>query len=114
MIKEAYCRSMGHLIYFSEGKWYFDLTNKPYSNEEAKKLTCLKCGEKATEEGHDPCIANLPDVKFACCGHGARDFADPYIVFENDKVKRFRSTEKMMEFIEKNLDKETRTWKHKK
>jgi hypothetical protein len=32
---------------------------------------CRKCGGLRTPEGHDPCIANLPGVTAACCGHGA-------------------------------------------
>jgi hypothetical protein len=32
---------------------------------------CKACGaERPTENGHDPCIANLPGVQNACCGHG--------------------------------------------
>jgi hypothetical protein len=33
---------------------------------------CLACGEFRTPELHDPCIANLPGVLFACCGHGRK------------------------------------------
>jgi hypothetical protein len=32
--------------------------------------TCPRCHNYRTDEGHDPCIANLPGVRFACCGHG--------------------------------------------
>lgn len=31
---------------------------------------CLACGCLRTPELHDPCIANLPAVLYACCGHG--------------------------------------------
>lgn len=31
---------------------------------------CLACGQLRSLEGHDPCISNLPGVRFACCGHG--------------------------------------------
>ena len=41
---------------------------------------CGKCGESFTEDGHDPCIANLPGVMNACCGHG--DDSEAYIQFE--------------------------------
>lgn len=34
------------------------------------KGNCRLCKEPRTDEGHDPCIANLPGVLFACCGHG--------------------------------------------
>lgn len=36
----------------------------------ANQRPCVQCGEPATADGHDPCIANLPGVAFACCGHG--------------------------------------------
>lgn len=45
---------------------------------------CTKCGGDPNDfGGHDPCIANLPGVRNACCGHG-RD--DPYIEFEDGRV----------------------------
>lgn len=44
------------------------------------ELVCPKCQKKQTKDGHDPCIANLPGVKFACCGHGVDD---GYIWFED-------------------------------
>jgi len=31
---------------------------------------CKKCGMERTQDGDDPCIANLPGVLYACCGHG--------------------------------------------
>lgn len=36
--------------------------------------------------GHDPCIANLPGVAYACCGHGAEP---GYIHFYNGRVIYF-------------------------
>jgi len=41
---------------------------------------CPKCKKPRAANGHDPCIANLPGVKFACCGHGRER---GYIFFEN-------------------------------
>jgi hypothetical protein len=35
---------------------------------------------------HDPCIANLPGVLFACCGHGV---GRGYVAFENGITIRF-------------------------
>ena len=32
---------------------------------------CNLCG-KGRVKKMDPCIVNLPDVKFACCGHGVK------------------------------------------
>jgi hypothetical protein len=40
---------------------------------------------KRTPEGHDPCIARLPGVRYACCGHGVRE---GYIQFDNGVVVR--------------------------
>lgn len=34
---------------------------------------CAECGLLPTPEGHDACIANLPGILSACCGHGDRD-----------------------------------------
>ncbi len=31
---------------------------------------CPRCGLHATRKGHDPCLADLPYVINACCGHG--------------------------------------------
>lgn len=57
---------------------------------------CPKCQEFPNEKGHDPCIANLPGVKNACCGHGVEP---GYIAFDNGKTKRFFSTEDMLHFL---------------
>lgn len=45
-----------------------------------KNVRCPKCNKRATWDRHDPCIANLPGVKNACCGHGVDE---GYIQFEN-------------------------------
>lgn len=31
---------------------------------------CPYCGKESTKEGHDACIANIPCICHACCGHG--------------------------------------------
>src|SRR5262245_22137717 len=31
---------------------------------------CERCGRPPTRKEHDPCLANLPGVVNACCGHG--------------------------------------------
>ena len=46
---------------------------------------CAACGRFRTEEGHDPCIANLPGVLAACCGHGVEE---GYVKFSNGLVIR--------------------------
>jgi hypothetical protein len=48
-----------------------------------KYRPCKICGEHVTEEGHDPCIKNLPRVKNACCGHGNK--AHAYVMFDDDR-----------------------------
>src|SRR3954462_3208827 len=50
------------------------------SRENWKDGKCKRCGLARTPKGHDPCIANLPGVVFACCGHGENQ---AYVVFEN-------------------------------
>lgn len=51
-----------------------------------KKGLCKLCKELRTPEGHDPCIANLPGVLYACCGHGLES---GYIKFNDGRVLRF-------------------------
>src|SRR5262249_1254975 len=64
---------------------------KAYYSDYGEEVTaasfrpCAKCGGHRTPEGHDPCIANLPGVTSACCGHGLGG----YIAFEDRRVIRF-------------------------
>lgn len=51
-----------------------------------KKGRCKLCKEPRTPEGHDPCIANLPGVSFACCGHG---IDKGYIKFTDGRILDF-------------------------
>jgi hypothetical protein len=51
---------------------------------------CPRCNQYPTSDDHDPCIANLPGVEFACCGHGTDE---GYIKFENGIVIRGNFTE---------------------
>jgi len=44
---------------------------------------CAICGHDNTDS-HDNCIKNLPNVKYACCGHGNAEEA--YISFGNVAV----------------------------
>lgn len=47
---------------------------------------CALCGvERTAAYGHDPCIANLPGVEFACCGHGIEP---GYVKFIDGRVIR--------------------------
>lgn len=49
---------------------------------------CPRCKLAPTPEGHDACIANLPGVDFACCGHGVKGERG-YIKFSDGRVMRF-------------------------
>ena len=52
------------------------------------KTPCPGCGATdPTVDGQDPCIANLPGVKAACCGHGG---SGAYAHFTNGKTIRGR------------------------
>jgi hypothetical protein len=51
---------------------------------------CVRCGKERTPEGHDPCIANLPGVRNACCGHG---IGPGYISFEDGRIISMEITE---------------------
>ena len=44
---------------------------------------CPICKQKRGDSGDDPCIPNLPGVKYACCGHGGKGQNEGYIYFEN-------------------------------
>ena len=72
----------GHRVRWDKEKeeWYYAETGAPNTSEIFNELSCPKCGLKPTSDGHDPCIANLPGVKFACCGHGVEKC---YIWFED-------------------------------
>jgi hypothetical protein len=51
-----------------------------------RQWPCPKCGaESPDENGHDPCISNLPGVKFACCGHGR---GPGYVSFTDGRIIR--------------------------
>ncbi len=46
------------------------------------KRACPSCKCPPTEDGHDPCIENLPGVFHACCGHGINTpTSRPYAAF---------------------------------
>lgn len=53
----------------------------------AERTKCRVCRLERLANGHDPCIPNLPGVKYACCGHGGLG----YIYFTNGVVIRFPS-----------------------
>lgn len=53
-----------------------------------EKGICKLCGQGRTSNGHDPCIANLPGVLFACCGHGCED---GYVKFVDGRCLTFKT-----------------------
>ncbi|HEC66912.1 MAG TPA: hypothetical protein ENI23_16680 [bacterium] len=61
--------NFGHQIYYKNGWKYLD--NDQLIESEKRKCPC--CNQFQTENGHDPCIANLPGIKSACCGHGTKN-----------------------------------------
>jgi len=73
----------GHLVFwdFYKQEWVYEdgITINDYRQ-------CPKCGKTATNDGHDPCLANLTGVKNACCGHGVQE---GYIQFQNGTTIRF-------------------------
>ena len=71
--------------------WIASPTNK-------RKRICAKCRQPRTKQGHDPCIANLPGVMMACCGHGVRD---GYIMFMDGRIIRGAFTVDMRWFNSK-------------
>lgn len=44
---------------------------------------CPACKQARGPSGDDPCIAGLPGVLYACCGHGGHGQNPAYIYFEN-------------------------------
>lgn len=75
----------GHLIYYDGDIWrYQDDNSSVPDNWEAR--TCGYCGEHTTAAGHDYCIANLPNVHNACCGHG--NTAEAYVQFTDGRELR--------------------------
>jgi hypothetical protein len=85
----------GHKVTFagevgSNGRWIHRDSKGRFISD--KNLKCPKCGKEQTAEGHDPCIANLPGVKNACCGHGNKK---GYVMFENGlTIRGFFEVEK--------------------
>jgi hypothetical protein len=54
---------------------------------------CLGCKAACREGEHDPCIANLPGVLNACCGHGLDQSPNGgpngYVAFKSGRTIRF-------------------------
>jgi len=69
------CYYNGNLIEYINNKWYYEDGTRAINLR-----PCPKCKNLPTKDGHDACIANLPGVNNACCGHGVEK---GYIQFEN-------------------------------
>lgn len=87
MTAKSYLR--GHEIEHNGKEWVYCDTKEPTVTTHGNR-PCGHCGEFATEKGHDACIADLPGVMNACCGHG-HDKA--YAQFENGKIIQGRFVE---------------------
>jgi len=88
---EAYGSSRGHEIRFDE-----DLNEWVYADDLSsisEDRTCARCGMPPTKDGHDDCIANLPGVVEACCGHGT---SEPYVMFRGGETIRGEVATKWM------------------
>lgn len=73
-LRPAYTRSRGNDIPRFAAFEYLD-PEAAALYDELKSKPCGYCGEQLDPsvgwwEAHDPCIANLPGVRAACCGHG--------------------------------------------
>ena len=99
-------RVFGHPIYQDddlESRWedndeLVPRTSEGHAYADAKH-PCPGCGEGPSPEGHDPCIANLEGVDFACCGHGGHD--NPYVAFDEDEFgnRRVIRDEEALEYF---------------
>lgn len=74
----------GHPMYYDTQDWRFVDDNSLVALGESRPCGC--CGEYTTPAGHDPCIANLPSVMNACCGHGCIE--DAYVQFVDGRRLR--------------------------
>ena len=80
----AISRYRGHGIYFDKAWHYVD--DDTTVKEHHHLRPCGKCNRLATADDHDPCMANLPGVRNACCGHG--DASEAYIEFDDMSIIR--------------------------
>lgn len=60
-------KARGHLLTSLDNgvSWFYE-DGEPYGKDRA----CTSCGILAGPDEPDPCLGMLPDVDFACCGHG--------------------------------------------
>ena len=67
-----YSTHMGYQLISKDGKSWQYMDGTPFDKNNPAKA-CRVCHQHQTPEGHDPCIANLPGVAYACCGHGLHE-----------------------------------------
>lgn len=101
----------GYEIYCDDkSQWFYVDSGEPANDvpEELKKRPCPSCKEVMPESGQDACIQNLPNTKYACCGHGLKagdiGFEQAYIMLDDDTVYRFNTTEEFYKWLEDNLN----------
>lgn len=92
----------GHRVYVSWKETHMDEYRYRYMDTdelvlESPKRPCPVCNEYETAEGHDPCIANLPGVRNACCGHGCKN---RYIQLDDEEHTLLHG-EEMEEYLRK-------------
>ena len=97
MVAKSYNR--GHEMKFNYDleRWCYVDNGKPVASPDRP---CGRCGKNATPEGHDACMANLPGVVNACCGHG---HGLSYIMFEDGRSYYFD----LIESWDRNKNEET-------
>ena len=76
----------GHLIEYDIEKKEHRYADNNELWDSKNPRPCIKCNQHVGPSRHDPCIENLPGVKFACCGHGDEYYA--YVAFEDGTVYR--------------------------
>ena len=83
------------------GDWRYDDTGDKI--KEVPQRPCKNCEKATTKDGHDACIANLPGVKNACCGHGTGcgylHFDDNTTIYQKEQPRLYN--QKLKELIGK-------------
>jgi len=89
----GYSHCHGYETRFDEDseEWVYADDLSSISNERP----CQRCGMLSTIDGHDACLANLPGVINACCGHGVLDKDNyPYVMFVDKTTLRGEEAKK--------------------
>ena len=78
--------------------WIYTDTGEVNTIEANTIKPCNHCGKSPILD-QDACIANLPNVTYACCGHGR--VADCYMVYKDGKVLRGKAAREEMLRLDK-------------